>query len=98
MKTGFAFILELLRIAILFIVIGGVLWALIENVYDNSSTTAWVTSLAVLIIFFVLYRNILQFSGWYKGKGRNKLSKSVTLSLIGASIILLLAPLALEAL
>ena len=54
---------------------------------------AWLEGLAILILLFVLYRNNLQFSGFYKGTGKEKLPKKVGTSLIFCSVILLvLAP------
>jgi len=54
---------------------------------------SWLVGLAILILLFVLYRNNLQFSGFYKGTGKEKLSKKVGTSLIFCSVILLvLAP------
>ena len=44
------------------------------------------------MFIFVLYRNKLQFSGWYKGEGKEKLSKTVSQTLITISVILLLFP------
>ena len=65
---------ELLRIIIVFILLGGLVWAIIGNIYTIKEVTeryAWLGSIAVLLLLFVLYRNKLQFSGWYKGKGRD---------------------------
>lgn len=48
-----------------------------------------ILGLADFIIIFVLYRNKLQFSGWYKGY-RASLSKVTTRVLISMSIILMI--------
>ncbi|MEQ6391201.1 hypothetical protein RZN22_18125 [Bacillaceae bacterium S4-13-58] len=88
-------ILELLRIIIIFMLLGGLGWAIIGNIYTINETVesySWLGAIAILLLLFVLYRNKLQFSGWYKGKGRLKLPKFVSLTLILSSIILLLLP------
>ena len=52
----------------------------------------WMGFIAIILLFFVLYRNKLQFSGWYKGKGREKLPKNVYQILIFSGVVLLLLP------
>ncbi|WP_405099979.1 hypothetical protein [Oceanobacillus sp. FSL H7-0719] len=91
-------LLELLRIFIIFIFLGGFGWLLIVNIYslfDVTENDTWIGGLAIFILLFVLYRNKLQFSGWYKGKGRRKLPRNISLPLILVSIILLIAPIIL---
>lgn len=86
---------ELLRIILLFVFIGGLIWLVVENGYTLNNVTytySWLGGIAVLTLLFVLYRNKLQFSGWYNGKGKQKLSKKVTSSLIFISIILFVSP------
>jgi len=56
----------------------------------------WMGITGTVIIFFVLYRNKLQFSGWYVGKGREKLPKNISKLLISSSILLLILPLMLS--
>ncbi|MFD1361569.1 hypothetical protein [Lentibacillus salinarum] len=88
-------LLELLRIIIIFALLGGLGWMLIENIYTvNEATEAysWLGAIAILLLLFVLYRNKLQFSGWYKGKGKVKLPKSVSYTLISSSILLIISP------
>lgn len=51
---------------------------------DRSYCSTW-----DLFSLFVLYRNKLQFSGWYKGKGRERLSKAATIILMCSSIFML---------
>lgn len=53
---------------------------------------SWLGGLAIFVLLFVLYRNKFQFSGWYKGKGRKKLPKYVSVTLIFISIILIISP------
>ncbi|HLR59807.1 MAG TPA: hypothetical protein VK094_04990 [Pseudogracilibacillus sp.] len=93
--------LELLRIIVILGLLGALGWVVIENIYTINETTknySWLGALAILILLFVLYRNKLQFSGWYKGKGRKKLSKKVSVMLISLSIILVIMPVILSSL
>src|SRR5690625_4327530 len=87
--------LELLRIIVVFSLLGAFGWVVIENIYTVNEITKNYSSLAILailILLFVLYRNKLQFSGWYKGKARKKLSRNVSVVLILLSIILMITP------
>ena len=82
-------------------ILGGLGWAVIGNIYTINEATesySWLGAIAILLLLFVLYRNKLQFSGWYKGEGRVKLPKSVSLTLILSSILLILLPFVLGAL
>ena len=89
-------ILELIRIVFIFVFFGGILSFFINYVYSNlgtnTDTYGWMGGMGILILFFVLYRNKFQFSGWYTGKGREKLPKKVSKLLISSSIFLLILP------
>lgn len=87
-------ILELLRIIILFAILGGLAGAFLGFFYISIGVTQfqWIGYIAIYILLFILYRNKLQFSGWYNGKGGEKLSKVVTLSLLLTSGLLLVVP------
>lgn len=89
-------LLELVRIVFIFVFIGGILSAFINYVYSklgtNIDTYGWMGFVAILIFLFVLYRNKYQFSGWYTGKGREKLSTNVSKVFITISILLMLLP------
>ncbi|MGG0643078.1 hypothetical protein ABE021_03880 [Sporosarcina gallistercoris] len=65
---------------------------IVNNVADDSM---WMGAIAVFLLIFVLYRNKLQFSGWYKGESKVKLPKAVSLALILMSLILLITPIIL---
>ena len=90
------FLLELIRITLIFVIIGGLSGSFFKNVYIEIGTDTekygWMGYIAILILIFVLYRNKLQFSGWYKGIEREKLPKVVSQILIFSSIGLLLLP------
>jgi len=93
--------LELHRIIAIFGLLGALGWIVIENIYTVNETVknySWLAALAILILLFVLYRNKLQFSGWYKGKGRKKLPRKVSVMLISLSVILMITPFLLSSL
>lgn len=90
-------LLELVRLILLFGFLGSLLGMLFTFIYEflgvNIANKEWMVSLSIFILLFVLYRNRWQFSGWYKGKGREKLPKKVTNILVsGASLLLILVP------
>ncbi|WNC13406.1 hypothetical protein [Brevibacillus brevis] len=89
---GFA--LELLRVVLLMLLAGGLLGELLKYVYAYfgadlaGSEYGWLIGVVIYVWIFVLYRNLWQFSGWYKGNGRRKLSRRVTWGLLGGSAVL----------
>jgi hypothetical protein len=89
-------LLELIRIVFIFVFFVGILSSIIKYVYiklgTNIDTYGWMVLIAILTLFFVLYRNKYQFSGWYSGKGRDKLPKKISKLLISSSIVLLILP------
>ena len=89
-------ILEMLRIILLLAILGAAASYLLSSLYEQmgiaEESYTLFGSLAILLLFFVLYRNKLQFSGWYKGKGREKLPKAVSYSLCILSILFLSIP------
>lgn len=89
-------LLELIRIVFIFVFFGGILSAFINYVYlklgINTEMYGWIGFLAIIILLFELYRNKFQFSGWYTGKGREKLPRKVSILLISISILLLVLP------
>lgn len=95
----FYLLLEILRIILLLIFVGFFV-TLLGNSYSvlgfklNNIHYAWLAWIAIISLFFVLYRNKLQYSGWYIGKRRERLSKTTTLILVASSILLMIiAPL-----
>ncbi|MFE4429166.1 hypothetical protein ACFY5J_18360 [Peribacillus butanolivorans] len=96
----FRVILELLRIVAIIFILGSLMGALVNLIYAsmeiNVDNTAggWFVGVAILIILFVFYRNRLQFSGFYKGKGKEKLSNKISIFLICFSMLMVtIAPL-----
>ncbi|PZX08223.1 hypothetical protein C7437_1011347 [Psychrobacillus insolitus] len=93
--------LELLRIIFISGILGALGWGIIGSIYTNNEATksySWLSAIAILLLIFVLYRNKLQFSGWYIGKGKVKLPKSLTVILILSSILLIVLPFVLGSL
>ncbi|MBT2655930.1 hypothetical protein J7E81_11910 [Bacillus sp. ISL-18] len=92
-------ILEFIRIIGILLFLGGLMGAFVKLKYASFGITVdntngpWLVGFSILILLFVLYRNKLQFSGFYKGSGKVKLSKKVSMSLISCSVIMIiLAP------
>lgn len=89
-------LLELLRLIFLFAIIGGMSGYVLEKVYgsidSHTEKYSWMGFLAILILYFVLYRNKLQFGGWYKGAERKKLPIRLSQVLISLSVVLILLP------
>ncbi|BBH24274.1 hypothetical protein Back11_56190 [Paenibacillus baekrokdamisoli] len=89
-------ILELLRIIIIVVLLWGFSGYLIRKIYSeidiNIDKHGWIAMLGIYILIFVLYRNKMQFSGWYKGQGREKLPRGATQLLLSGSILLILLP------
>ncbi|MFC9542465.1 hypothetical protein ACFTQ7_21725 [Lysinibacillus sp. NPDC056959] len=87
--------LELIRIIVIFLVLGSMMGALVKLIYANlginvdNTNGGWLVGISIYILFFVLYRNKFQFSGFYKGPGKEKLPKEVSNSLILCSILML---------
>lgn len=85
------FLLELVRIVVLMVLIGAALSALMRQIYvylGFDAVNGWLLGVAIYLVLFVMYRNKWQFSGWYKGKGREKLPRRFTIGLILCSVIL----------
>lgn len=86
--------LELVRILVIFGILGALGWAIMEQLYtlnEGASNYSIFGGVAILLLLFVFYRNKLQFSGWYTGKERVKLPKkgtAVILSISGFFIFL----------
>ena len=87
-------LLELIRIIVIFFIIYLIFGSLIYIIYLDMSTDietfGWMVLTAFLILYFVLYRNKFQFSGWYKGKERKSLPKNITIILVSSGSVLLI--------
>ena len=96
----FRLFLELIRIMALFSILGSFMGALLRLIYKSfginidQSTGGWLVSLSIFMLFFLLYRNKLQFSGFYKSSNSVKLSKTMSVLLIsGSAFLIIIAPL-----
>jgi len=88
-------LLELIRTLFIFLFIGLILSTLLGNLYLSIGVSlnnfGWMGSVAILILLYVFYRNKLQFSGWYSGNGKVRLTKKETTILVSISIFLLIS-------
>ncbi|WP_088041821.1 hypothetical protein [Bacillus sp. EAC] len=86
-------ILELIRIILIFFFLGSIFGVILSNLYGalnvNTDGYEWMGFTAIFVLLFVLYRNKLQYSGWYAGKGKAKIPKRVSSILVSCSILLL---------
>lgn len=90
-------LLEFIRMFFLLIIFYLISANIIVYIYQKlgmkySNTYGIVMVISILIIFTVLYRNKLQFSGWYKGDVKDKLSNTLTKWLISIALLLLVLP------
>ncbi|MEH7609842.1 hypothetical protein [Gottfriedia acidiceleris] len=96
MSASVGLILEMIRIIVIFGILGALFSTVLSEIYMgigvNLSNSGWWSSFGILLLIFVLYRNKIQFSGWYNGKGKVKLSNKVTILLVSSSIIMILIP------
>ncbi|MGM9987630.1 MAG: hypothetical protein ACI35O_10425 [Bacillaceae bacterium] len=78
-----------------FFLLGSIMGAVMVEIYKlfgvNMEDTfgMLLMGVAILMLLFVFYRNKLQFSGFYKGKGNVKLSKGTSTFLVTCSLLLL---------
>lgn len=88
-------VLDLVRIIVIFTLVGGIAWYILGQVYTNNGIEQkdqWYGIVGIYILLFVYYRNRLQFTGWYKGKRSKKLSKASTWYLIIIAVLCIGAP------
>lgn len=92
-------ILELIRILAISLILGSIMSAIMNIIYRlfsvniTNTNGSFLVGIAIFILLFVLYRNKLQFSGFYDGEGKIKLSERVSRSLISLSVFLfIIAP------
>lgn len=88
-------IIEILRIILILFLLGGFSWIVLTAMYTKYGVIddyQWIGAIGIYVFLFVLYRNKLQFSGWYKGEGRVKLSKKISYIIISLGCILISTP------
>lgn len=88
-------LLELLRIAIIFFLLGSLGAMLLTSIYSSdtiASQYTWLGIIALIITTFVVYRNKLQFSGWFQSEKSEKLPKRFSNILLSIAAILFISP------
>jgi len=96
LKYLFIFLFEFIRTAII-VSVGYLLLFGIQQIFYNLANIQLTIPMLVLIaianitIMFLIYRNHLQFSGWFKNKSY-KLSESVTKVLLYISVFFIIYP------
>ncbi|WP_230593816.1 hypothetical protein [Lysinibacillus sphaericus] len=100
--TTIKVLLELIRIVLIFLIFGCLLWGGVRLIYTtlrinvDGTYGGWLGGIAIYFLLFVLYRNKLQFSGFYDGPKQQKLPRKITCILLTGSIFLLILPLLLS--
>ena len=91
-------LLEILRIIFIFGLLGIIFSAILQYVYRmfDAAQYSWIGLAGIFLWMFVTYRNKWQFSGWYHGKGKEKLKNRTTGILLGISALLLVVPIIIE--
>jgi len=94
------FIIEILRIIVLLaIFLIAVDW-IVRSVYgvfiDWKSEYGSYLLLGNFLLFFLLYRNYFQFTGWYKSAANKKLSRAESYALLIVVVIIYAIPPLLE--
>ena len=97
----FRSMLEMLRIILIFGILGSILSSLLRTVYfllnmNLEDPILMLGSIGILILLFVLYRNKFQFSGWYNGDVYEKLPRRTTKILYTFIITLFILPIILQ--
>jgi hypothetical protein len=97
MSAIVSFLLEFIRVLFIFIIGSAVLIGLETWIFRISGREAldyaWMLGIANIVFIFVVYRNVLQFSGWFKGIKVKKLNKVITYVLLTIAFALILIPL-----
>lgn len=68
------------------------MWGVIRILYSMlglSVENGWLPGIAIYMILFVLYRNKLQFTGFYEGPNQQKLPHTISVTFITCAILLL---------
>ncbi|WBX81495.1 hypothetical protein PD280_07290 [Virgibacillus salarius] len=106
MKVMLSAILEIVRVLVVivffFVLIGIVVNGVFENttnldvqelIEDNGYLFFFrlLQGVGVLGVIYILYRNKYQFSGWYRGKQMQRLSKRTTRMLLCISLVCMFA-------
>ncbi|MYL21444.1 hypothetical protein GLW04_16190 [Halobacillus litoralis] len=97
MKSMTLMFLELIRILVMLPLIGGLLWYTVfgplYEVFQVPEGYRIIGAAGIWVFLFILYRNFLQFTGWYKGKENRKLPRLAVISLTVVSLFMTVGPL-----
>ncbi|PET71776.1 hypothetical protein CN514_05990 [Bacillus sp. AFS001701] len=89
-------VIRIIFILVFFVIFELFLGSMLHFVYSkfgvNLDNSGWIVQFAILILFFVIYKNGLQYIGWNIKKGRKRLTKKVSKLLISTSMLLLIFP------
>ena len=93
-------LLEILRVISIIALVGTLLGYILSKLYSSlgveTEKYGWMGGISILILLFILYRNKLQFSGWYNGENMHKLSNPIFKVLMIFSVLLFLIPMLLS--
>jgi len=93
-------LLEIFRIIFILALLGTLLGFVLTKIYSSlnieTEKYGWIGGISILLFIFVLYRNKLQFSGWYRSRNNKKLSISSFILLSVFSVLLFLMPILLS--
>ena len=95
MKKVISLILELCRLIILLVLTLYVLNLLERNltkIITGRTDFYWSMTIGNIFLFFVIYRNFLQFNGWYRSEQNIKLNRMTSIMFILISIGLIVVP------
>lgn len=93
-KLG-SFMLEMVRMLVLLLLVSALLGSLENGLFKmihNREAIPWLFTAGNLLLYFVLYRNKLQFQGWYRSAHNRKLKTVTTVMLTGISLLFILLP------
>ncbi|MFK7692926.1 hypothetical protein [Paenibacillus sp. HJGM_3] len=91
-------LLEIVRVLVIYVLGGWLLWLLENHVYGGNLAFSSIAALflANTMIILILYRNVFMHTGWYQGENDKKLPKKVTLGMTVVIAVLIGLPLFCE--
>lgn len=89
MTRFFSFLSEIIRILLLWFLFMYAVHFLVHELFTFplSDTSDLLLTFSMYLAFFILYRNKLQFAGWYKSTRNTPLPRYVTISITATSIL-----------
>jgi hypothetical protein len=85
--------IEIIRIIAIYFIGSWLLWTAELKLYgaELALDHVLILFLANFILIFVIYRNLFQRKGWYTSDKTNRLSRPLTLILLGVTLLLLIS-------